>query len=198
MGRTRSRRARLLGRVQLARPSTATNAGGEQTAHDDRVDRDAEDQCPTTHGRYPGPAPGELKAWTLVQAYPPVARRFHEILASVGLTKHQFGVLVKLTTDPGISQAALARHILITPQSMGEILTQMESASLVRRTGPQRRGTPIAVEITHAGREATRTAYPLIAAINTPAALGLREDEAVTLNRLLHKVVDHLVHPSNV
>lgn len=152
----------------------------------------------TTHQQPPGPAPGELTAWTLVQAYHPVARRFHETFASVGLTKHQFGVLVKLTRDPGVSQAALARHILITPQSMGEILTQMESASLVRRTGPQRRGAPIAVEITHAGRAAVRAAYPLIAAINTPAALGLREDEAVTLNRLLHKVVDHLAHPCDV
>lgn len=137
------------------------------------------------------PAPGELTAWTLVQTHHRVARRFHETFASVGLTAHQFGVLVRLSTDPGVSQAALARQVLITPQSMGEILAQMEAADLVRRVPPPRRGAPIAVELTEAGRAALQSTYPSVAAINRPAALGLSDEEAATLNRLLHQILDY-------
>lgn len=136
--------------------------------------------------------PRDLAAWTLVQTAHLAGRRFHEVFTSQGLSAHQFGILVHLTSEPGGSQAALARAILVTPQSIGEILVQMQNAGLVRRTPAARRGTANRVELTVAGRTVLAATFPLVAAINTPEALGLDEAETRTLNDLLHRVHDHL------
>lgn len=146
----------------------------------------------TNHPHGHTPAPPNLPAWTLVQAAHLAGRRFHEVFATQGLTAHQFGVLVALSRQPGISQGALARQILVTPQSIGDILTQMETADLIDRTTPSRRGTAISVQITPRGQSKLDQTYPLVGALNTPAALGLNEAEANTLNELLHRVHDHL------
>ncbi len=138
------------------------------------------------------PAPADLPAWTLVQTAHLVGRRFNELFASPGLTAHQFGVLVALSRRPGLSQAALAREILVTPQSIGTIVTQMDSADPVRRTPPAQRGTAVSVRITPHGRALLEQTYPLVGAMNAPAALGLDQAQARTLNELLHRVHDHL------
>lgn len=139
-----------------------------------------------------GPSPRDLPAWTLVQTAHLAGRRFHEVFASHGLTAHQFGVLVQLSREPGLSQAALARGVLVTPQSIGEIVSQMEDAGLITRTPPAQRGGAISVRITPHGSATLAATYPLVGAINAPSALGLTETEARTLNRLLHRVHDHL------
>jgi DNA-binding MarR family transcriptional regulator len=126
-----------------------------------------------------------------VQTAQRAARRFRDVFGAHGLTAHQFGVLVQLSIQPGVSQAALARHILITPQSMGEVLQQMESAGLITRVPPPRRGTAIDVRLTEEGQQALAATYPDVAAINTPAALGLDDADAATLNALLHRVLTH-------
>lgn len=133
-----------------------------------------------------------LPAWTLVRAAHLAGRRFHEVFASEGITAHQFGVLVALSEQPGVSQAALARAILVTPQSIGDILTQMDATGLVHRTAPPRRGTAACVRITARGLDAMRRTYPRVRALNTPEALGLDPDEARALSRLLGRVHDHL------
>jgi DNA-binding MarR family transcriptional regulator len=140
----------------------------------------------------PSPSPYDLPAWTLVQAYHRVARRFAEVFAAAGLTAHQFGVLVQLNLQPGASQAALARAVLVTPQSMGPLLQQMTDVGLVRRSASALRGTATSVELTDHGREVLAATFPAVGAVNDPAELGLTAAEAVELNRLLHAVIDHL------
>lgn len=143
--------------------------------------------------RGPAPtSPEDLPAWTLVQTAHRMARRFRDVFDAHGLTAHQFGVLVQLSIEPGISQAALARTILVTPQSMGPLLAQMEDADLVRRTRPASRGASISVELAGHGRRILSATFPDVGALNAPAALGLSEPEAATLNALLHRVLRHL------
>lgn len=135
-----------------------------------------------------GGDPDEVTGWTLVRAHHAVARRFTETLASVGLTPAQFGVLVQLVSRPGVSQAELARRVLVTPQSLGELLVSLERLGHVERR-PGRRGTATAVTLTGSGRAALGRATPLVAALNAPERLGLTAQEASTLNALLHKVL---------
>ena len=142
------------------------------------------------------PDPYDLPAWTLVQAYHRVASRFTDVFAAAGLTAHQFGVLVQLSVQPGVSQAALARAVLVTPQSMGPLLRQMTEVGLVRRTAPAVRGIAAAVELTARGRQVLAATFPAVGAVNEPAALGLTGPEAVELNRLLHRVLEHLDGPA--
>lgn len=137
-------------------------------------------------------SPEDWAGWSLVQAYHRVGRRFHETFAAAGLTAHQFGVLVQLDREPGVSQAALARHVLVTPQSMGDLLGQLEALGYLRRTRAAFRGAAASVELTDTGRRILAEVFPRVAAINTPAALGLTPGECESLNGLLRRVLDHL------
>lgn len=140
----------------------------------------------------PDARPETIVGWTLVQAYQVMARRFHAAFAEVGLTAHEFGVLVRLNLQPGASQAALAREVFVTPQSMGPIIRRLVEIGLVRRSPPVSRGNPAALELTDSGRAKLGVAFPRIAGINAPAALGLSREEADRLDQLLRRLRDHL------
>ena len=134
------------------------------------------------------PDADDVTGWTLVRAHHAVARAFVAALAEAGLTPTQYGVLMNLVSAPPESQAELARRVLLTPQSVGELLVTLERAGLVERVAPARRGAPISVRVTDAGRASLERAAPLVGRLNAPAALGLEPAEAAELNRLLHKV----------
>jgi DNA-binding MarR family transcriptional regulator len=135
-----------------------------------------------------GGDPGKVTGWTLVRTHHAVARRFTETLARAGLTPTQFGVLVEVIGGTTPSQAELARRVLVTPQSVGELLTSLERLGYITRLrGPK--GKASLVQVTDAGRAALDRATPLIQAMNSPRALGLTPQEDTTLNALLHKVL---------
>jgi DNA-binding MarR family transcriptional regulator len=129
-----------------------------------------------------------LPSWSIIRASLLVAPRLAATLAPVGLTPTQFGVLVQLDNEPGLTQSALARRCLMSPQSMGELLPALESSGhVVREAGP-RRGRPTPVHLTEAGRAALVRATTLVEGADRPAALGLDPDELTTLTALLGRV----------
>ena len=129
-----------------------------------------------------------LPAWTLVQAYHVVARRFWTGFAEVGLGPAHFGVLASLAATAGLGQNELARRNLVSPQSIGELIASLEERGLVTRPPPVGRGRARPVSLTDAGRAALARATPVVQEINSPTALGLSAAEAAELNRLLHRV----------
>ena len=142
----------------------------------------------TDDSGWSGGDPGTLTGWTLVRAHHQMARLFTETLAGVGLTPTQFGAMVQLATEPGLSQAEIARRVLITPQSIGALLTSLERLGNVTRT-TGRPGRATTVTLTPAGRAALDRATVLVRDLNAPESLGLTAEEDATLNALLHKVL---------
>lgn len=123
--------------------------------------------------------------WELVQTAHLASRRFTDVFAAAGLSPAQFGVLASLADGDDLSQADLARAVLVRPQSMGRLIASMVAQGLVARDGPGGRGRRTGLVITAAGRRALDTARPAAHALNEPAALGLDADQLATL-------VDHL------
>ena len=78
--------------------------------------------------------------------------------------------------------------MLVTPQSIGELVGSLEERGLVERPPRPGRGRRRTVELTAAGRAALERATPVVLAINAPEALELTAAEAAELNRLLHIV----------
>lgn len=140
-------------------------------------------------GEWSGGDPDDLAAWTLVRAYHHVGRRFYAALAPFGLTPQQFGVLIELTRRPGLSQAALARAVLATPQSIGELVHAMVEQELLHREAPDGRGHPARLSVGVEGARRLEAATPHVLEAVSPAALGLTDDEEGTLNALLHRVI---------
>ena len=134
----------------------------------------------------------DLTAWTLVRVFHLVARTFGQCLAPYGLTPQQFGVLVQLTENPGQSQGGLARAVLATPQSVGELLRGMERAGLIDRTPPSRPGRAAAVHISAKGRELLDEVTPVVLEAVGAPALGLTDAAYRGLNRDLHRVLSAL------
>ena len=146
----------------------------------------------TTSPGWSGGDPDALTALTLVRAFQAVRRVFVATLAPYDLTPQQFSVLMHLVERPGISQADLAREVLATPQSVGELLHQMERLGMVERTPPERRGLPIAVHAAGRGRALLDEITPHVLAAFSPEALGLDEASYRRLNADLHTVLGAL------
>lgn len=142
----------------------------------------------TADAGWPYPHPDEVVGWTLVRAGHAIGRVFHSELAAVGLKPHIFGVLAQVRLQPGLSSAELARHVLVTPQSMGELLRRMARDGLIEYT-PPRRGRRMQVHLTGHGATLLDRAFAIVGAMNRPTALGLTTDEAKQLNTLLYKVL---------
>ncbi|WP_083974791.1 MarR family winged helix-turn-helix transcriptional regulator [Herbidospora daliensis] len=130
----------------------------------------------------------DLPLWELIQTSYVVARGFTDVFGTVGLTPIQFGVLASLADGDDLSQAELARVIMVRPQSLGEVAVSLMERGLVDRDGPGGRGRRSALRITPAGRELLERVLPAVAAFNTPENIGLSGEDAAELTRMLRIV----------
>lgn len=136
-----------------------------------------------------GGDPDAFTALTLVRASLVMRRVFIATLAPHDLTPQQFSVLLHLVQDPGRSQADLAREVMATPQSVGELLRGMENQGMIERTPPAGRGLPSAVYATAAGRALLDDVTPHVLAAFSPGALGLDRARHDRLNVDLHSIL---------
>ncbi|MEQ3554883.1 MarR family winged helix-turn-helix transcriptional regulator [Pseudonocardia nematodicida] len=139
----------------------------------------------------------DVPLWELVRTAHVVSRGFHRVFAEAGLTATQFGVLAELvhaerTGTPSPSQAELARTVMLRPQSVGELVTDLVERGLVRRDGPGGRGRRAGLEPTDDGRAALERAWPLVQAFNAPDSTGLTTRQSAELVTMLRTVRDTL------
>lgn len=127
--------------------------------------------------------------WNVVRVARFLGQRLGERLAAVDLHPVHFGILAQLEIAGPLSQADLARTVLLRPQSIAPLLDRMEGRGLVRRTGDRSRGRRNPVEITASGRHALASAWAVAAASNDLGDVGLTAAESADLNRLLLRVV---------
>ena len=133
--------------------------------------------------------PEEQVGYLLVQVGHALSQRWARDLAPFALSARQHGVLGVLAAQPGISAGALARAVMIAPQSMGELLTGLEERGLVLRQPPSGRGHPARLELTDAARALLSEVQPVVEDSNSPQALGLTGPEVTQLRRLLTTVL---------
>src|SRR5271154_768452 len=133
----------------------------------------------------PEPRTEEMSGYLIKRAQAAIHVCLEEIVSAHGLGIPQYVVLSLLTEIPGLANADLARRAFVTPQSMNEVLKQLESTGLV-----ERRANPMNARILNA--YLTRTGARKRSAVNSQvrdleARLlgGLTIDERQTLNRAL-------------
>src|ERR1700754_120597 len=87
------------------------------------------------------PAPGEGKrgeqgylGYLLRQAHAAVRLKMERALADLGVTTPQFAVLTMLNAYPGLSGADVARVALLTPQTVGVIIGNLERDGAIQKT----------------------------------------------------------------
>lgn len=134
-----------------------------------------------------------ILTWSLVRVARLVGQRLTERLAVHGLNPIQFGVLAHLAIDQEMTQADLARSVLVRPQSVAPLLDGLEERGLIARTGDRARGRRNPVRLTVQGRGALEEVRSVALGANDLTDVGLTAAESAELNRLLLKVV-HATH----
>lgn len=109
-------------------------------------------------------------------------------LASHGLNPIHFGPRL-LDIAPEMTQADLARAVLVRPQSIAPLLDGLEERGLIRRTGDRARGRRNPVQITDQGRRALEAVWDIGLSTNDLSDAGLTARESAELNRLLLKII---------
>ncbi|GLZ55894.1 MarR family winged helix-turn-helix transcriptional regulator [Actinomycetospora sp. NBRC 106378] len=132
-----------------------------------------------------------LPVWNLMRTAHVVGLRFAQVFATTDLTPTQFGVLHALA-ERELTQAKLARVVLVRPQSIGVLVADMVDRGLVERHGPGGRGRRATLGLTTDGRETLDRAWPAVREFNAPSALGLTAAQAAMLEEILDRVRETL------
>lgn len=106
------------------------------------------------------------------------------------LTVPQYAALFALSSNPGISSAALARACLVTPQAMTVVLKNLVELGYVSRTPHQVHGHVVETYLTPEGKHALGVADVAAVAIERRIASAFTVEERDTLRDLLSRFVD--------
>lgn len=126
-----------------------------------------------------------LVSWTVIRAAHRMERLLAELFAGFGLSPVQFGVLSYLATEAPFTQAALARAVLVRPQSIAGVLDNLVERGLVARQSGRARGRRNPLSLTPEGRLLLERVWPALRSANEPRRWGMDDSDAGELNRIL-------------
>ena len=106
-------------------------------------------------------------------------------LREYGATLAQYAVLTALDEEPGLSNAGLARRAFVTPQTMNQVLHELEQKGWVARHPHPGHARILQADLTPAGRTALSACHQAVNAIEeqmlAPLAPGDIKQFAATL-----------------
>ncbi len=115
-----------------------------------------------------------------------------EQLEPLGLTTPQYNVLAAVESQPGISNATLARAAFVTAQSMLGIVANLERLGLIRREAHPTHGRIRVSELTSAGKDVLRSAHPLLKGVDERMTAGFDRGEIESLRSLLQRCTENM------
>ena len=149
---------------------------------------------PALHGVRP-PPPGSGKrgeeghiAYLLRQAQAATRLTLERALADLGVTPPQFAVLTMLNAYPGLSGADVARVALLTPQTVGVIIGNLERDGAIRKTPHPVHGRVLQWALTRRGADLLDKCRRRVTAVERRLIAGLGEKAEATIRRWLSKV----------
>lgn len=113
-------------------------------------------------------------------------------LQHLNLTTAQYAALSALEQNPKASNAALARDCFVTPQTMIEIIKNLETAGFVSRQSHPEHGRIIQTMLTPDGRTKLATAHQVIDDIEETMLTGLSPSNRQTLTIHLQQCLTNL------
>jgi DNA-binding MarR family transcriptional regulator len=154
-----------------------------------------DDPAPVRHP----PPPGEGKrgeqgylAYLLRQAQAATRLAMERSLAELGVTSPQFVVLTMLKAYPGLSGAELARVAMLTPQTIGVIIRNLERDGAIRKTPHPVHGRALQWTVTQRGTTLLDKCRRHAQAVERRLAAGLSADAQRLIRRWLAKIAADL------
>lgn len=109
-------------------------------------------------------------------------------LAPLDLTPAAYALLTALDAEPGLSNAQAARRSFVTPQTMHQLLQQLERRGFVARAQDPEHGRILRAAPTPAGLRVLLAAHAAVGALEHRMLDGLDPDSVATLRRLLEHI----------
>ena len=109
-------------------------------------------------------------------------------LADLGVTPPQFAVLTMLNAYPGLSGADLARVALLTPQTVGVIIRNLERDGAIRKTPHPVHGRVLQWTLTRRGLTLLGHCQRHAKALERRLAAGLSANALAAVRRWLSKI----------
>ena len=145
------------------------------------------------------PPPGQGKrgeqgyvAYLLRQAQAATRLTMERALADLGVTSPQFVVLTMLKAYPGLSGADLARVALLTPQTVGVIIRNLERDGAIRKTRHPIHGRVLQWTITRRGAALLDKCRRHVMAVERRLASGLTTKNRMIVRRWLAGIASDL------
>ena len=129
-----------------------------------------------------------LPSWLLSASALVGDRLVNEALATEGVRKYHFRVLVALEHDGPLSQADLGRRLAIDRSDMAAVAAELEQRDFIARTRDDRDRRRNVVTITAAGAEALARMDAAIDTAQTALLAPLTKQEREQLTRLLARL----------
>jgi len=140
----------------------------------------------------PEPRTEEMSGYLIKRAQAALHVCLEEIVFPHGLGIAQFVVLSLLAETPGLANADLARRAFVTPQSMNEVLKQLESTRLVERRRNPANARILNAYLTRTGTRKWSAVNSQVWELEARLLSGLTSDERQTLNRALLTIIDNV------
>ena len=119
-------------------------------------------------------------------------------LAELGVTAPQFVVLTMLKAYPGLSGADLARVALLTPQTVGVIIRNLERDGAIRKTPHPVHGRVLRWTLTRRGGPLLEKCQRHAKALERQLLARLSAKEQITVRRWLSSVAADLQQDGQV
>ena len=130
-----------------------------------------------------------LPSWLLSASALVGDRLVNEALATEGVRKYHFRVLVALSDDGPLSQADLGRRLSIDRSDMAAVVAELEQRELVARTRDDRDRRRNVVTVTAGGEDALARMDAAIAAAQDELLAPLSAPERQQLTELLTRLL---------
>lgn len=134
----------------------------------------------------------ELVGYQLRRSQTALFHNFAQKLGECNLTPGQFGLLVKIKNNGGISQTELARTDGIERSTLGEVIDRFEERNLVERRKHAYDRRAYALYLTTEGEGFLQSVTPMVLENEREMTRGFTEEERQTLLDLLQKLVEQV------
>ena len=131
-------------------------------------------------------------AYLLRQAQAATRLTLERALADLGVTQPQFAVLTMLNAYPGLSGADVARVALLTPQTVGVIIGNLERDGAIQKTPHPVHGRVLQWTLTRRGVGLLDQCRRRVTAVEQRLVAGLSAKAEVTIRRWLSKIAADL------
>jgi DNA-binding MarR family transcriptional regulator len=129
-------------------------------------------------------------AFLLTQVGSHAASRFGRRIAAIGLTPPDAGVLVKISSHPGISQQALAKHLGVVPSRMVALIDDLEKKAIVERKRSTEDRRNYELSLTEHGHRILGEIFRISAEHEASLCAALSPKERVLLSNLCRRIAD--------